>query len=544
METPAAPRIATDRRTLPELSMPFRLPVFAWLIVAAALMTPNARLGAEEFVFRREHLLGTSLEFRVFSQDQATAKSSYDAALAEIERCSRIYSTYDPQSEASRWMTGELVAVSSELADLLKSCDRWRELSRGAFDVSVGEASASWAEAARTGQPPTNESLTQVIRKIAAPDWRFDNGGSRCERLSASTLNFDAIAKGLILDQASEAAATTPGVEGVLIAIGGDIRVRGRMDHLIAVTDPLHTAENAHPLQTVRLSKGGLATSGGSRRGFRVGEQWFSHIIDPWTARPVAHVEQATVIAASAADADALATICNVLEPSESLRLIEDIPGASCLIVAASGETFASRGWKGSPATQTVAAEDETRPGTKTDEPVKVELLQLTINFELTMRPKYDYNRPYVAIWLEDDKGKPVRTALLWIEAKDPGPQWHKDLIRWYRNDQARRRDDELNLIATKSGPTRGPGKYKAVFDGTDDHTRPLKPGPYTLYLEAVREHGEYELTRQPLKLGREPIARTELKANEEFAAIAYTYAKPAVRTQNAPNETGDSQTD
>ena len=151
-------------------------------------------------------------------------------------------------------------------------------------------------------------------------------------------------------------------------------------------------------------------------------------------------------------------------------------------------------------------------------------LLELTVRFELTKAERYDYNRPYVAIWLEDDAGKPVRTALLWLETKQPGPQWHRELIRWYRNDQARLKTDERMLIGTISGATRGPGEYKAVFDGLDDHGNPLEPGKYTLFLEASREHGSYQLIRRPLELKSDPIPLTKLKGDTEIPAASFEY--------------------
>ena len=48
--------------------------------------------------------------------------------------------------------------------------------------------------------------------------------------------------------------------------------------------------------------------------------------------------------------------------------------------------------------------------------------------------------------------------------------------------------------------------QYKAVFDGRDDSGKALKPGKYTLYIEAAREHGTYQLIRHPLTLGKDPI--------------------------------------
>ena len=56
---------------------------------------------------------------------------------------------------------------------------------------------------------------------------------------------------------------------------------------------------------------------------------------------------------------------------------------------------------------------------------------------------KRRYQRPYVAVWVEDKDGHPVRTLTLWVTATKHGSQWIPDLKRWYRGDQARRRVDD-----------------------------------------------------------------------------------------------------
>lgn len=56
------------------------------------------------------------------------------------------------------------------------------------------------------------------------------------------------------------------------------------------------------------------------------------------------------MVAERGADADALAKICGVLEPEESLRLVKSLPGVECLILTADGQVIRSRAgtaWNG-----------------------------------------------------------------------------------------------------------------------------------------------------------------------------------------------------
>jgi hypothetical protein len=60
----------------------------------------------------------------------------------------------------------------------------------------------------------------------------------------------------------------------------------------------------------------------------------------------------------------------------------------------------------------------------------------------------------------------------------------------------------EGNEIAQSvSSATRPPGKYTLKWDGKDNKGVAVKPGKYTVYIEAAREHGGYDLLRQEVDL-------------------------------------------
>ena len=77
---------------------------------------------------------------------------------------------------------------------------------------------------------------------------------------------------------------------------------------------------------------------------------------------------------------------------------------------------------------------------------------------------------PYVAVWVEDKDGLAARTLALWLMARQPGPRWHPDLKRWYRDDQVRRLADDTNLIdddlarrPARRGNTPSPGTARTT---------------------------------------------------------------------------------
>ena len=135
------------------------------------------------------------------------------------------------------------------------------------------------------------------------------------------------------------------------------------------------------------------------------------------------------------------------------------------------------------------------------------------------------YHRPYVAVWIEDANGKPVRTLGLWVQTTRRGPQWIPDLRQWYRDEQARKQSSGGDLIATVSEPTRSPGKYSLSWDGKNDAGKVVPQGNYTVAIEAAREHGTYQIMRSDVTLGSRPFAKN-LDGNIEIKGARLEYRK------------------
>lgn len=123
-----------------------------------------------------------------------------------------------------------------------------------------------------------------------------------------------------------------------------------------------------------------------------------------------------------------------------------------------------------------------------------------------------EYHRPYVAIWLEPTGGGPARTVAVWYDLKkggnEPGTKWLADLRAWWRKGGR-----SLAMPADGvSGATRAPGQYRVPLPAD------LKPGAYTLNVEAARETGGRELVSVPLTV---PNASGRAAGKAELGAVA-----------------------
>jgi thiamine biosynthesis lipoprotein len=282
------------------------------------------------------------------------------------------------------------------------------------------------------------------------------------------------------------------------------------------ITNPRADAENDRALTGIRIGNSAVATSGDYRRGVQIGSNWYSHIVNPLTGQPAANIISATVVAASATDAGALATAFNVLTPEQSRQLAATVPGAEYLLITATGERIASEGWQNLETPEAVAAPAPVYAGWNSD-------YELAVNFEIALIAGARVHRPFIAVWIEDEKGKPVRNLSVWFNRD----RWLNELKQWYRYYAETFNADGNKLRASVSSATRSPGKYSLKWDGKDDAGTDVNPGKYTVVIEAAREHGTYQLMKQPIEITKKPVPQSiNLAGNVEISAASIELRK------------------
>ena len=469
------------------------------------------------FTFNYENVLGTSLEVKVAADSSGLAENAEAAARREIDRQAKILSAWDPDSEFSRWMrtSGQPVRVSPELFEVLGLFNQWRVRTGGALDASAEVITRLWKAAEAQNREPSPAQIRAAVDEVKQVHWKLDAANRTATHLSAAPIALNSFAKSYIVGHAADQALAQPGVHAVVVNIGGDLVVRGAWTEPVDIADPKSDAENSNPIARLRVRDRALATSGNYRRGVEVGGKHYSHIVDPRTGLPAEDVISSTVVAADPADAGALATSLSVLKPEESARLVASVPGAEYMLVMKDGTQIASRGW--------MAMAAAVRPKVlffpAVDSPAWNQM-ELTVTFELA-HFNMQARRPYVAIWIEDQDKFPVRTIALWREKL----RYVAELKAWYREDRIRAMSEGSDLIASVSSATRPAGKYTVNWDGKDNTGKYVKPGKYTVYLEAAREHGTYQLIHQEMDFNGEP-KKIDLPADIEVTAATFDYHK------------------
>lgn len=228
--------------------------------------------------------------------------------------------------------------VEQRLFELLQLSVQLHRDTHGAFDITAGPLTKAWGFYDREGKVPAEEDLAEAMSLVGSNKLTLDTDQRTVFfGKEGVELNLGSIGKGYALDRCREL-LTEAGVEDFLVhggtssVIAHGIRRDGtpRDGWEIGVPHPLRPDRR---IGTVHLNGEALGTSGAAFQAFFHEGKKYGHVLDPRTGRPATAVLSATVIAPTAALADALATACYVMGPDETEALLPKYPGVAVLLV-------------------------------------------------------------------------------------------------------------------------------------------------------------------------------------------------------------------
>lgn len=296
--------------------------------------------GLPDLVRVRRPAMGSYFEIRLGAKipgavDLATrALNLVDALEAQL-------TVYNDESEVSRLnQTAHLgpVIVERGLFGLL---ERAVELSRetgGAYDVTSGALSTAWGFTRGPKRVPSAEELAEARARTGWRHLRLNPAGpSASFDVPGVQINLGSIGKGYAIDRVVDlirghwapTSALVHGGRSSLFALGSPPgRFGGRWE--IALRNPFNPDS---PLGTLRLRNRALGTSGGAFQRFEVDGRTYGHILDPRTGQPADGPASVTVLAPTAAEADALSTAIYLLGPEAARDLAARRPEIGVVIV-------------------------------------------------------------------------------------------------------------------------------------------------------------------------------------------------------------------
>ncbi|MCQ2178356.1 MAG: FAD:protein FMN transferase [Bacteroidales bacterium] len=237
-------------------------------------------------------------------------RAGVDSILTQVDTT---LSGYNRGSVLSRFNAGEPADTSGMFSELLSLCRKYYALTEGAFDVGSAPVFDLWGFGFTADSLPSAERLDSAL--VESKKWK--------------KLNFNAIAQGYTCDLVASYLRAC-GVRDMLVDIG-EIYCSGLNPDgsgwSIGIDNPVDgNNEPGKDMRGIWNSAGescGIVTSGNYRKFYIRDGRKYSHTIDPRTGYPVTHgLLSATIVAPTAAEADAIATYCMVIGPEEAREFI------------------------------------------------------------------------------------------------------------------------------------------------------------------------------------------------------------------------------
>ncbi|MEW4570155.1 FAD:protein FMN transferase [Tautonia sp. JC769] len=300
------------------------------------------RLNGGELILARRPGMGSFFEVRIPVRTPGAAALA-QSALDVIDAVEFLLTIYRDDSEVSRLNASAHegpVCVSPELFALIEHALQIGRQTDGAYDLASGALSLAWGFIRGPKRVPSPDELADARDRSGSHLVRLDPEQSTVQFARPGVvLNFGAIGKGYALDRVTRlirdswfpTSALVHGGQSSLYALGSPPdRLGGRWD--IRVVDPFNLSRS---VGTLHLRNRGLSTSGGSIQWFEANGRFYSHILDPRIGEPLDADAPAsvTVLAPTAAEADALSTAFSILGPDGSAPILRDRPEIAALFI-------------------------------------------------------------------------------------------------------------------------------------------------------------------------------------------------------------------
>lgn len=294
--------------------------------------------------------MGTVFEV-VLPLGTPNASQAACSALDLIDHLESLLSAYREDSEVSRLNREAChreIVVSPELYELLELSARLTRDTDGAFDVAAGALIKTWGFFRGPRRVPEPEERKEALRRTGMHHVVLNPERRSVRFLRPGVeINLGSIGKGYALDRAATLLREEFGIRSALLHGGhSSVYAIGSLPGVEREPSAIGKSEGGWPvglthpedprirLKTVWLQNGGLGVSAKTYRYLEWRGQKLGHILDPRTGWPAQGIAQVSVLAPSAAEADALATALFVLGEDAARRYLASHPEVRAILLS------------------------------------------------------------------------------------------------------------------------------------------------------------------------------------------------------------------
>jgi thiamine biosynthesis lipoprotein len=283
--------------------------------------------------------MGAQASIQLYHADEGKAQAALGAAQAELQRLEGMFSLYRADSAISALNRhGRIEGAPSELIELSRMALSYAEITEGVFDPTVQPLWQLYFRHFTAASPdasgPAKADLDQALALV---DWRGVAIEGESIRFARPGMGFtlNGIAQGYITDRVADV-LKSHGFESMLIDMGEPRALAAKPDGSswrIGIANP---GDPKSALTEISVTDKAVATSGGY--GTMFDEQGrFTHLFDPRSGSTAPALTGVTVVADTAAKADALSTALSVAPLDKRRAIAARAGGVKAIFVTPKG---------------------------------------------------------------------------------------------------------------------------------------------------------------------------------------------------------------
>ena len=246
-------------------------------------------------------------------------------------------SDYQINSELSqvnlRAGTGEFFPIHSPLKEILSVALQAEILTQGALNVKLGSLVQAWRKTRKDKILPDEKELRKIAAAIQGKCIEFSEDSTKLRLANrACQLDLGSLGKGFVAQKVLDHLINNSWPY-VLVDAGGKICMTSldKMggEWVLGLEIPGGTAISD---QMLSLKNCSIASSGKTYQQVQIGDQVYSHVLDPRTGMALTHGRSATAIAPDGTLADWLATAATIMPIREIEKLLVKLPNVRLLV--------------------------------------------------------------------------------------------------------------------------------------------------------------------------------------------------------------------
>ena len=241
------------------------------------------------------------------------------------------------------------VKVSDDTYTVIKEALKYGKISKGKFDITVGNLVDLWGIGTENEKVPSEEEIQKALATVDYNKVEIDdNNKTVFLKDKGMKIDLGAIAKGYVADEIVKI-LEKDGVKSAIINLGGNVYVygnKGGKNFKIGIRNPLSPDPNDY-LGIYQSQNESVVTSGVYERFFEKDGKRYHHILSTSDGYPIDNnLISTSIITKSSMDADALSTTTFALGLEEGLKLIENTKNTEAMFITADKKIYMTSGLK------------------------------------------------------------------------------------------------------------------------------------------------------------------------------------------------------